>query len=61
MALAQKMNAVAQCRSAGIKVGSLDMKDMKEDASRRQWEILKEAEEKENRVGRRSVAVALWK
>ena len=39
----------------------LDMKDMKEDASRRQWEILKEAEEKENRVGRRSVAVALWK
>ena len=37
------------------------MKDMKEDASRRQWEILKEAEENENRVGRRSVAVALWK
>ena len=39
----------------------LDMKDMKGDASRSQWEILKEAEEKENRVGRRSVAVALWK
>ena len=34
----------------------LDTKDMKEDASRRQWEILKEAEEKENRVGRRSRA-----
>ena len=31
----------------------LDIKDMKEDASRRQWEILKEAEEKENKVGRK--------